>query len=1418
MRIVWLFAVVLSLTCPLAWADGCQPASQLRFTHWMDEKSLINDNIGAVSAIHKDAQGYLWFGGENGLVRFNGTGFDWFRHQSNQPGSLSNSVIWDLLRDRQGRFWVATEAGLNRFDPRAQRFERYDRRSGHLQQDAITSLAEDAQGQLWLGTRAGVVRWDPQRAKAQPLLELGDNAVQVLLPDARGGLWVGTRSQGLAYWVAGKPVRWFREDGHSPLPSLDIRALALDNQGALWVGTFGQGLARLSAEGGPFTHYGPEQGLGSRYVWDLHQDTNGDLWAATEPGGISRYLPTQDRFFASRREPHRPDSLAADKARVIYSDELGDLWVGLFPRGVDQASRYANQFCNYFADAGEQGLSHPSVLTLLPARALGDTSDDLWIGTEDGLNHFHAATGRFRHYRAAPGQPGALQGAAVLALAPAEPGALWLSLWGTGLQRLDVARGQFSLISPEPGHPQGLHTAFIWALLKTQDGSFYLGGETGGVHRWLGGNRFERFGAQYAKDNGGLFVRSLLQTRDGRIWVGTYTGLAEFDPASGSLRPQLRDADGKPRHASVIIALFEDAEGWLWLGTQDGGTLRWHPPSGRLEHYTHQQGLPNNYVAAIQQDAQGVIWVSTLQGLARLQQGRFYAMDKSLGPVANSYNRNATYRSPDGRLWFGSTEGLTQFDPSSLHRAVAPPPRLVLHQLRVFNQLVPVGGHLLPEALPFAPRLELAHDQSMVAVDFYALAYRAPHLNQYAYRLLGFDTRWNLIGNQHTATYTNLPPGDYELQVKAANSLGVWTEQESRLQLRVLPPWWRSVWAYSVYLLLGGLFLWLGVRAQRRHMAFEQTRALNAKLKHIDQLKDAFLANTSHELRTPLNGIIGLAEALQDGSQGELSEPVRHTLKMISSSGRRLSHLINDILDFSKLSKRHLQLYSRPLALAPLGEELLELVRPLVGDKPLQLCNRLSPDLPPVMADANRLQQILLNLLGNAVKFTPSGQITLAAEPVDGGLRLSVSDTGVGINADDLSKIFVEFEQLDNSDTRAQGGTGLGLAITQRLVALHGSSLQVQSQPGEGSCFFFDLPLADSAPQVVEVSEPQARLNTTLDSQLAPVPADGEAPGGPLLIPSDMLGRYTLLVVDDDPINRMVLCAILQLHQHRIIEAASGQDALNILQSRSDIDMVILDVMMPGMTGYEVAMRLRVNYPVHLLPILFLTAKNFSDDLVRGFVAGGNDFLIKPVSKQELLTRVTSHLRLLDINRNLERSLQNRSAEYQTSQYELQALDKIVASLNTEMNPDVLLKTLLNQILLLVKHADGASLWQLCDGGNWVCSSALALQHDRAGEQCFAIDEAFMSALKALGHDPNPIHPLAELKNSALAPLWELFDRPDKTLLAVASFQDSLAGFIALTYSQEPPTIDEHMTAAIQRIKAHATSVMLKASILRDNY
>lgn len=435
-------------------------------------------------------------------------------------------------------------------------------------------------------------------------------------------------------------------------------------------------------------------------------------------------------------------------------------------------------------------------------------------------------------------------------------------------------------------------------------------------------------------------------------------------------------------------------------------------------------------------------------------------------------------------------------------------------------------------------------------------------------------------------------------------------------------------WGTLIFILILGFIL------ERR---FNETRKIlqvyaleleqkNAALQRLDQLKDEFLANTSHELKTPLNGIIGIAESLMDGVTGQLPQQTIFNLSLIVSSGRRLTQLINDLLDFSQLKHKKIALQIKPVGLREIADIVLRLSQPLVGQKSLQLINKITPDIPPVEADENRLQQILHNLVGNAIKFTESGTVEVSATVVNEQIEITVADTGIGIPSDKLNRIFESFEQGDGSIAREYGGVGLGLAVTKELVQLHGGDIRVESLVGRGSHFTFTLPISKGK---VEIKQPE-EISKVRDSGIRIVTPDESSIHRDVLVHSE--GDFKILIVDDEPVNLQVLVNYLSLPNYAIAQASNGMEALEVIRNGFNPDLILLDIMMPKMTGYEFCQKIREQFLPNELPVVLLTAKNQVSDLVEGFASGANDYLTKPVLKNELLARIKTHIQLAKIN------------------------------------------------------------------------------------------------------------------------------------------------------------------------------------------
>nr|WP_243436143.1 ATP-binding protein [Acanthopleuribacter pedis] len=828
---------------------------------------------------------------------------------------------------------------------------------------------------------------------------------------------------------------------------------------------------------------------------------------------------------------------------------------------------------------------------------LEDRNGRIWVGTEGGgLNLFQPKTETFRRFPVAPDRGTSFHD--ISSLFQDDKGYIWIALRGgpeRGINRLNTQTLRFRQFAHDPAVPNSFPPAEATVFFQDRDRRLWIGTDGAGLVLAQVGGRFLNFRAD-KNDAHSLShnrVTALAQTRDGDLWVGTAVGLDRWDPATSRVIP-----------TPDISREF-----------------------GRTPVY------------AVREDSDGILWISTGRGLVQLvtvsRELRFY--DTASGLQVTRFNQGASFSDFGGRLFFGGLNGMVSFDPQDvLPNAHIPP--LVFTAFKKYYRDVKSETDIA-----YTDHIELSYDDRVVTLEVAALDLTRPEKNRYRYMLEGFDRTWIELGEKREITLTNLDPGRYKLHVQGSNNDMVWNEEGVTLGVRMQPVPWFSPPALFGYALLIAAFFMAIWRIQAEKLRWE--RKLNQQLREVDRLKDGFLAGTSHELRTPINGMVGIAQSLIEGAAGRLPDPAVHNLKMIVTSGVRLSNLVNDILDLSQLKSREIELRTKSLDVFTQVEMVLGIVKPLVAEKALQLENRIGRNLPPVEADEARLQQILFNLVGNAVKFTESGRVTLDAEQRDQMIWVTVADTGLGIAPEHLDNIFESFQRVDLSDTRRESGTGLGLSITRRLVELHGGVIQVDSDLGLGSRFSFSLPRGEGEVGESSLFEPMVQRISNLsdktgEDSVCPGPSEDTGSWPQVVSRRDRRG-YRILVVDDEAVNRQVLLNYLSLDNYALDEAESGEAALAKLTRDGPFDMVLLDVMMPEMNGFEVCRRIRKDFAPETLPVVLLTAKNQVGDLVEGFAAGANDYLVKPVSRSELVPRIRLHLHLLAVTRKLDETNQD---------------------------------------------------------------------------------------------------------------------------------------------------------------------------------
>lgn len=708
---------------------------------------------------------------------------------------------------------------------------------------------------------------------------------------------------------------------------------------------------------------------------------------------------------------------------------------------------------------------------------------------------------------------------------------------------------------------------------------------------------------------GSIDLTSYLIDREGGLWLGASAGINRYNREQDNFTRFLTD--------KYINAIYRCSNGYYWIGTSNSGVFRLDPKTREVRNYHERSGLCHNFVGSINEDNRGRLWLGTKRGLSCFHPDTetFTNYTKADGLQRNDMSGHSL-KDGLGYLYYVRSGKMTVFNPADID--VDPSvPQLVITDLRIAHRSIHPTDKKSPltRNIAVTDKIQLKHHQNVLTFVFAALHYDNPGRNLYRVKMEGLDTAWVDLGTQRQMNYSGLSPGKYTFLVKGANSDGTWNDRPASLQLTILPPWWLSISAKVFYVLFGVLGLYALYRWRTTHQRRKLLEAhqLNERLQHVDKLKDQFLANTSHELRTPLQGIIGLSEAMQDRSEDARD---LEDLSMIISSGKRLNSLVNDILDFSKLKNYDIELLRKPVNLRVLVDIVFRNNAPLIRNKNLQLINEIPDDLPAADADENRLQQVFYNLVGNAIKFTERGYVKVTASETGKLIQVAVEDTGTGIPKNKQETIFQEFEQGDGSTVREFAGTGLGLSISKRLVELHSGELWVESDVGKGSAFFFTLPVstrkATTLSQMEEVRRPSLRSDTVSVRAAAQT---GE-------------GNIRILVVDDEPINQQVLKNHLDNRGFHLTQAMNGEEAIHIIQSSEPFDLILLDVMMPRMSGYEVCQKIREKFLPSELPIIMVTAKNQLQDVVEGLSLGANDYLPKPFQKEELLARINTQLDL----------------------------------------------------------------------------------------------------------------------------------------------------------------------------------------------
>ncbi|MEM6795094.1 MAG: two-component regulator propeller domain-containing protein, partial [Acidobacteriota bacterium] len=1006
----------------LALGPAAAARGEPRFERLDSEDGLSQMNVLDIA---QDETGFMWFVTQDGLNRYDGSSFRYF------PAPVG--TLWPGP-DRA--LWIGSDRGLFRLDRVRESLEKATLQARDPQDGsdlAIYDLIPSRRGGAWLATVMGAHYLDAEIGALTPPLGLPtaglsaeDSRSRTLFEDADGALLMS-----VGELLFRRPENTSHFEPYEPCPGGpgvgEVSAMLRTRGGELLVGGE-RGFDRVSADGASCRRLRPDPqdptSLVEGPISDFLEDRAGTLWIAVSRGGLLRWRGEGEGFTRYRREDGGVSAPASNFFTTLYEDAIGAVWAGLAPGGVHLFDPAAGSFTTTRVSESLAARFGADIVTALVEAEDGE----VWVGSYLGLWR-RRADGEIDLSQPIAGDLEAEGVNQIHALHLEEEVALWIGTRSDGLARLDLATGELEQMRHDPEDPQSLISDQVRSIARGPRGALWIG-TRGGISRLepenqgprspAGGPR--RFVALPSSTSGQPELSSpdvrYLHFHGESLWVATFGGgIHRLDLETGQIAGALRHDPDDPASlpSDSVRSVFVDSRGALWASLDGAGVSRSEDGGARFERFTVASGLPNNVVHGALEDGLGRIWVSTNGGLACFdpETEAWTRFDEQDGLQYAEFNFGAFHRGPSGRLYFGGLRGFNDFRGEDFPRRPRKP-------TTVLTSLSGLGFDLEPpRAAPFTDVLELRHDQNAFFFEFATLSFLRGDKNRFRYRLDGFDERWIDAEDRNFASYTNVPPGRYRLRVQGAGESGVWSPADSLMEVRVASQPWRTPFAYGLY-----LFALIGMAAglaRRQRLEVEKEREINRRLREVDRIKDEFLANTSHELRTPLFGITGLAESMVDGVHGDLPPEVIEDLGMIVASGHRLASLVNDILDFSKLDRGGVKLRPQSVDLRGLVEGVLSLSRPLVGDQGVLLLNHVPRDAPPVWADEERLQQILLNLIGNAIKFTPKGRIQVTASRAGERVEVSVADTGIGIASENLEKIFGAFEQADASIERSFG-------------------------------------------------------------------------------------------------------------------------------------------------------------------------------------------------------------------------------------------------------------------------------------------------------------------------------------------------------------------------------------------------------------
>ncbi|MCU7549251.1 ATP-binding protein [Chitinophagaceae bacterium LB-8] len=1069
-RLPALFFLLFFIIIKSQFAAGQQ---SIVFDHVTVENGLSS---GSVLSITQDAKGFIWIGTMDGLNRYDGNKVKIFKsfYQDNPIGP--SIKINQLIADKQQNIWIGTNNGLYVYNTRTDSFSVFYAGAGrkNLSHNNIKAIYQDRKGNIWVGTEGGLNKIDygqPFEFQSIPIINKKDSSgfknVQAIFENSAGDILVGT-TQGIFISKNQKVSDHKWGLIADQLSGISISTIAEDKNKNLWIGTTASGVFKIDKELLIIKHYshqvGTNTGLVSNVIRKIRTDRKGRLWIGTLKG-LNLYDPLTDRFISYVHKPEDPHTLNYNSIYDIFEDQQGSIWVGTFFGGVNIAEAYTTNFKIYQNTDRKNWISSNVISSIV-----GDQGDNLWIGTEaEGLNYFDRKLQVFRSFKYEENSNAILSSNLVKAILTDNENNLWVGLHSGGVNVLNSSGKKLKEFRKNQ-LPDAINSDELSCLMQDDKNRIWIGHQEYGINIYdTKAKRMEQFETVYpGKILPTKAITFLFEDSRKNIWIGTKQGLSMLQTADHALKTFLKKNYAGQLKSDYINCVAEDEKGIIWIGTYTGLSY-YNPETKSFGTFTSSDGLSGNKVVGILVDNSNNLWISTNNGLSRLDRSRrrFNTFNTYDGLPGNVFNYNSFYKDNEGRLYFGSFNGFIEFNPDEIETNLVTPD-IKLTGLSVNGNHVHArdAWGILKNDLSETKKVILNYNQNIVSIDYAVMNFIKPGKNKSSYKLEGYDKDW-VFTDTHNASFTNLPPGKYSLLITGCNNDGVWNPNPNVLQITILPPPWKTWWAYATYiftflLTVYGIFYFIASRTElKRKLHYEYM--VNKKQQELHQMKMDFFTHISHEIRTPLTLILTPVEMLsQIIPENPTSQKLLHSIK---TNADRLLKLTNDLMDFRKADSGYTQLKIRQGNLVHFCQSVYAKFLSAATSKSIEFTFTSEEDIIEAYFDPEHLEIVLSNLLSNALKFTPDrGTISMnVARNGNETVHISVCDNGIGIPKESQEMIFTNFYQVDSRGNK-KTGSGVGLAFSKSLIELHHGKMYFHSGINKSTgtqetCFFVCLKL-----------------------------------------------------------------------------------------------------------------------------------------------------------------------------------------------------------------------------------------------------------------------------------------------------------------------------------------------------------------------